>query len=283
MTADSGIEWTGLTWNPLSGCDKISPGCDLCYALRMAARLKAIGSPRYQQDGNPATSGPGFGVTLHRDLIDLPRKWRKPRMVFVNSMSDLFHAAVSVSFVAAVFRTMAATPQHTYQILTKRASRLPSVLGRVHSLLVEDGTIDNLKGVDWPLQNVWLGVSVEDRARESRIRHLTQAPAAVRFVSAEPLLEPITILPGMVDWIIVGGESGPGARPMDLEWVRGILRAHEGRTPVFVKQLGAHLARDIAVGGRTISAHGDRAGTNPKFWPDDLRVRQYPTTERQPA
>ena len=141
----SSIEWTEATWNPATGCDRMSRGCDNCYALTLAKRLKAMGQPRYQRDGDPRTSGPGFGVTIHADTLRLPFTWSKPRLVFVNSMSDLFHAKVPLSFVQEVFTVMAATPQHTYQVLTKRARRLRRLA----------------PNLDWP-PNVWMGVSVED-------------------------------------------------------------------------------------------------------------------------
>lgn len=223
MGKKTAISWTDQTWNPTTGCDKISDGCTNCYALNLAPRLKAMGAKRYQNDGNPVTSGPGFDFTMHRDLIDAPRHWRKPRMVFVNSMSDLFHARVDLGFVADVFATMAATPQHTYQVLTKRASRLPRIVDRLV----------------WPA-NLWMGVSVENEAALSRVDHLRAVPTSVRFISAEPLLGP---LPGLdldgIDWVIVGGESGRAHRPMDLDWARDIRRAcRDTDTAFFFKQVG---------------------------------------------
>lgn len=206
MAQTSGIEWTETTWNPVTGCDRISPGCDNCYALTMARRLKAAGSARYQADGDPRTSGPGFGLTIHPDLVNLPRRWVKPRTVFVNSMSDLFHAKVPAGFIADVFATMAATPQHTYQVLTKRPLRAARLAD----------------GLTWPA-NVWLGVSVESPAQTNRLDLLRRTPAAVKFVSAEPLL---AALPDLdlkeIDWLIVGGESGPGHRPIHADWVRDL-------------------------------------------------------------
>jgi protein gp37 len=203
---NTAIEWTDKTWNPTTGCDKISAGCDNCYALTMAKRLKAMGSGKYQADGHPVTSGPGFGVATHDSALGLPLTWRQPRRVFVNSMSDLFHARVPVEFIRRVFAVMTVTPQHTYQVLTKRSTRLARLA-------------DHL---DWP-GNVWMGVSVENDAQLRRVDDLRQVPAAVRFLSCEPLIGP---LPGLdvtgIDWVITGGESGPGARPCDPEWVRHI-------------------------------------------------------------
>lgn len=204
MADRSGIEWTEATWNPTTGCDRVSRGCDNCYALTLAKRLKAMGSAKYQTDGDPRTSGPGFGVAVHQDSLTIPLRWRQPRVVFVNSMSDLFHAKISTDFVEKVFDVMAATPQHTYQILTKRSLRLSRLASRL----------------PWP-PNVWIGVSVEDESQLDRVDHLRTVPAAVRFVSAEPLLGPLDRIDlSGIDWLIAGGESGVDARPMDPAWVR---------------------------------------------------------------
>lgn len=257
MTA---IEWTEKTWNPTSGCDQVSPGCDNCYALTMAKRLKGMGQAKYQNDGNPTTSGPGFGLTVHPDTLTTPYQWRKPQRVFVNSMSDLFHARVPVDFITDVWATMQGTPQHTYQILTKRPERLARVLAKVHAAL----------GLDAPLPNVWLGTSVENQKyADQRIPHLLRAPAAVRFLSCEPLLGPVKIpffeevdgctcaggAPwphephcglepgpawGELHWVIVGGESGPGARAMHPKWARDLRdQCNAAGVPYFFKQWGA--------------------------------------------
>jgi Bacteriophage protein gp37 len=249
------IEWTQRTWNPTTGCDRISPGCDNCYALTLAKRLKAMGSPKYQTDGDPRTSGPGFGVAIHRDVLDMPRRWREPRIVFVNSMSDLFHARVPLDYVQEVFSVMRETPRHTYQILTKRAARLAKVADQI----------------DWP-PNVWMGVSVEDSSQIHRIDQLRTVPAAVRFVSAEPLLGPLPNLDLTgIDWLIVGGESGPNARPTDLGWVRELIAmARNAGTAVFVKQLGSRWAQQH---------QADRKGGDWRYWPEDLRVREWPAVE----
>lgn len=234
MADRSAIEWTQATWNPTTGCDRVSSGCDNCYALTLAGRLKAMGSPKYQTDGDPRTSGPGFGVAVHPDALDVPRRWRAPRMIFVNSMSDLFHARVPLGFVRQVFAVMADTPQHTYQLLTKRAHRLRSVAGRL----------------EWPA-NLWMGVSVEDAAALDRVADLRAVPAAVKFLSCEPLLGPLTgiDLTG-IDWVIAGGESGAEARPIDLAWARSIRDAATAMdVPFFFKQWGGRTAKS---GGRTL-------------------------------
>ncbi len=197
MSGLTRIEWTDVTWNPVTGCSRTSPGCDHCYAERMAARLKAMGNPRYVN---------GFDLTLHWDKVSEPLRWRTPRRVFVNSMSDLFHPDVPPPFIASVFRTMASAHWHQFQLLTKRARRLP--------LLADD--------LPWP-PNIWLGVSVESAAYAWRADYLRQVPAAVRFLSVEPLIAPAGELDlSGIDWVIVGGESGPGARPMAADWAHDV-------------------------------------------------------------
>lgn len=214
MATISHIEWTEVTWNPVTGCDKISQGCKNCYAERMAKRLKAMGSVRYAN---------GFAVTLHNDLIDLPRKWKKSRIVFVNSMSDLFHPDVPTEFIQAVFKTMNETPQHTYQILTKRSERLLKLSKHLY----------------WS-KNIWMGVSVEDDQVMERIIDLQKVPAITRFLSLEPLIGPLDKLPlDDIHWVIVGGESGPKSRPMYDTWVNSIHRqCKKARVPFFFKQWG---------------------------------------------
>ena len=225
------IEWTDVTWNVVTGCDRTSPGCDNCYALRLARRLKAMGNPRYQADGDPRTSGPGFGVTLHPDKLEEPERWLSPRRVFVNSMSDLLHPDVPLDFIADVWATMAHCPQHTFQILTKRAQRWPMAVPR----RLDDGPD--------PVPNVWGGVSIESDRYTFRADHLRQANLAVRFLSLEPLLGPLPSLDLTgIDWVIVGGESGHGARPMDPEWVRDIRdRCLDAGVAFFFKQWGSWL------------------------------------------
>jgi len=292
------IEWTrnddgtrGETWNPTTGCDRVSAGCDHCYALTMARRLKGMGQAKYQRDGDPKTSGPGFGLMTHPDTLDLPLRWRKPRKVFVNSMSDLFHESVPTAFIGAVFDVMRQTPQHTYQILTKRHARMRS-LARAAAF-----------GEGWPLPNVWLGVSVEDQKwADIRVPALLDTPAAVRFLSCEPLLGPIRLPfieeydgctcgtgpegyygmhergcgtePGpawdRLHWVIAGGESGPGARPCELSWLRSLRnQCAEAGVPIFIKQLGRKLGLEIGAGIKG----GDWDG-----WPEDLKVREFPVS-----
>lgn len=222
MSTRSRIEWTETTWNPTTGCDRISAGCDHCYALTLAKRLKAMGSAKYQNDGDPRTSGPGFGVTTHPTALMQPMRWREPRLVFVNSMSDLFHAKVPTAFIRQVFEVMADTPQHTYQILTKRSRRLRRIASNL----------------DWP-SNVWMGVSVENADTLDRVDDLRRVWAAVRFLSCEPLIGP---LPGVdlsgIGWVIAGGESGPNARPVDPSWITGIRDACiTDNVPFFFKLL----------------------------------------------
>ncbi len=214
MATKSSIEWTEMTWNPVTGCRKLSQGCKHCYAERMAVRLKAMGAARYAD---------AFEPTLHDDLVDLPRRWRQPRVVFVNSMSDLFQEEVPLPFIQRVFATMAACPQHTFQVLTKRADRLRAVCGEL----------------PWP-DNVWMGVSVENQREIGRVAELAAVPAAVRFLSCEPLLGPLERLPlSGIHWVIVGGESGPKARPMQPRWVESIHRqCADAGVPFFFKQWG---------------------------------------------
>lgn len=214
MATNSHIEWTEMTWNPVTGCTKVSQGCKHCYAERMAKRLKAMGQERYRN---------GFGVTLQEDLVELPFQWKQPRVIFVNSMSDLFHADVPLPFIQRVFTTMEQCRQHTFQVLTKRSERLLEVSAQL----------------PWP-SNVWMGVSVENADVVERVRDLQQVPAAVRFLSIEPLIGPIEALPlDGIHWAIVGGESGPGARPMKREWVESIHRqCRAAKVPFFFKQWG---------------------------------------------
>lgn len=234
MANRTGIEWTEVTWNPTTGCDRVTPGCDHCYALTLAKRLKAMGAEKYQADGNPITSGPGFAITLHESALSQPYKWTGRRTVFVNSMSDLFHAKVPLDFVRRVFDVIRDTPQHTYQVLTKRSSRLPKIAGKL----------------DWP-PNLWMGVSVEDNEHLYRVDDLREVPAAVRFLSCEPLIGPLPDLNlDGIDWVITGGESGPGARPLDPDWVREIRdNCASHSVPFFHKQWGGRTPK---AGGRAL-------------------------------
>ncbi len=229
MGDHSKIEWTEATWNPVTGCTKISPGCAHCYAERLSIRLKAMGVHRYRN---------GFRVTTHPDVLSTPLRWRDARLVFVNSMSDLFHEQVPDEYIAQVFRVMEEAKQHTFQVLTKRSRRLAGLAPRL----------------PWP-QNVWMGVSIESPRYLLRLHDLLSVPAAVRFLSLEPLLSPIPGLPLKgIDWVIVGGESGPGCRPMRAEWVREI-RDHclAAGVPFFFKQWGGRRKSQTGrrLGGRT--------------------------------
>jgi protein gp37 len=270
--ADTSIEWATKVWNPTTGCDRVSAGCDHCYALTMARRLKGMGSAKYQNDGDPRTSGPGFGLTVHPDTLTVPLRWRQPERVFVNSMSDLFHARVPVPFLAQVFAVMARTPQHTYQVLTKRPERLRAIVGADGRRLIAAATEADALALEqrWPLPNVHLGTSIELDRYTRRADDLRRADAVVRFLSLEPLLGP---LPSLrlhgISWCIIGGESGPGARPLDLGWVRDLIaRCLDAGTAVFVKQLGTVWARE--------HGSGSRKGGDWDSWPPDLRIREYP-------
>lgn len=214
MGQKSAIEWTEATWNPLTGCDKISPGCANCYAERMSLRLKLMGQKNYRN---------GFDLTLHEHALELPLKWKTPQRIFVNSMSDLFHKDVPAEFIQKVFATMRAASWHRFQILTKRSDRLAELS----------------PSIDWP-SNVWQGVSVESDDYTFRVDHLRSTGAAVRFLSIEPLLGPIPKLDlTNIHWVIVGGESGPGARPMREEWVLEIRdQCQSANVPFFFKQWG---------------------------------------------
>ena len=311
------IEWThvpgfkGETWNPVSGCTRISPGCANCYARTMARRLKAMGQPGYQLDGD----GPGFGVTVHPDKLAEPLTWKKPRAVFVNSMSDLFHDEIPATFIADVFDVMRRTPQHIYMVLTKRPEEARDWFEKWRPAFTRFTTST------WPLPNVWMGVSIENSRHTWRADVLREIPAAVRFISAEPLLGSLFTIQcrdcggtGMlhtrtganewepeqcqrchgrqpldltgIDWVIVGGESGHGARPMQLDWAREIVDAcldHctdrcecsdvpadyqcEHRPAVFVKQLGSVLARELGAQAK---------GGDWDDLPSDIRIREFP-------
>ena len=231
MANKSNIEWTEMTWNPVTGCTKVSQGCKHCYAERMAKRLTAMGAERYRN---------GFSVTLHPDLVDIPRGWRLPRVVFVNSMSDLFHDDIPLAYIQRVFATMRDCPRHTFQVLTKRSERLAELAPHL----------------PWP-ENVWMGVSVEDARVLHRVADLQSVQAKVRFLSLEPLIGPLESLPlDGIHWVIVGGESGPQARPMRKEWVKDILRqCRTAKVPFFFKQWGG-IRKDLTgreLNGRTYS------------------------------
>jgi protein gp37 len=301
----TGIEWTDATWNPTTGCDRVSPGCDNCYALTMARRLKGMGSPKYQRDGDPRTSGPGFGVAVHDAAMLEPLRWRTPRKVFVNSMSDVGHARVPRIVLARIWAVMALSGRHQFQVLSKRPQRLAAALGspvfrqavsrEVTELIcsrfwqrwqldlgglrlagdsglgngwtVTPRPSGNLWSPPWPLPHVWVGTSIETDDYVGRADELRSSPAAVRFLSLEPLLGPLPSLDlTQIDWVIIGGESGPGARPMDLVWAQRLVdQCRAAGVAVFVKQLGSHYGRDH----HNIGA-----------FPAGLRVRDYPATTR---
>src|ERR1700677_381502 len=305
----TGISWTEETWNPTTGCDKVSPGCGLprfdgddtggCYALAMAKRLKAMGQAKYQKDGDPRTSGPGFGLTVHPDALTLPLRWRKPRRIFVNSMSDLGHARVPAEFQAQVWAVMAMAQQHTFQVLTKRPERLRRLLqdacrcgeghapgvhfrsamdwaGTPHSPVYVPGVVggDVYHHRQWPPPNVWVGTSIELDEYCRRADDLRATPVAVRFLSLEPLLGPLPSLDLTgIDWAIIGGESGPGARPMDLEWAADLIgRCRDAGTAVFVKQMGSCWARERG---------GQSHGADWSLWPEEFRIREMPRVAEQ--
>jgi protein gp37 len=306
MADRSTIEWTESTWNPTTGCDRISPGCDNCYALTLAKRLKAMGSGKYQVDGDPQTSGPGFGVTVHEQAMLEPLRWRTPRKVFVNSMSDVGHARIPRSALARIWAVMALTARHQFQVLTKRPRRLAAILADPafeqavakqateligsrpwqrwqvdlggQRLAGDSGLGDGwtitgswdrrgqrLWISPWPLPNVWLGTSIESDGYTSRADELRRAPAAVRFLSLEPLLGPLLSLDLTgIDWVIVGGESGPNARPVDPNWVRAIRdQCIDASVPLFFKQWGGRTpkAGGRTLDGRTWDQYPARAGT----------------------
>lgn len=215
MACTSRIEWTQTTWNPVTGCTKISPGCKFCYAERFAERFRGVSGHPYEQ---------GFDLKLHPGRLDQPLSWRKPRVVFVNSMSDLFHEGIPADFVRRVFEVMRQARHHTFQVLTKRPENL--------TRFVQDH-LDKIP------ENVWLGVSVETQQYAWRIDYLRQVPSRLRFLSCEPLLGPLNLDLTGIHWVIVGGESGPGARPMRVKWARHILRQCKNQNvPFFFKQWG---------------------------------------------
>lgn len=336
MASNSHIEWTDASWNCLAGCEAVSPGCAHCYASTMTRRLEAMG----QKDYAGLTTAKHFNGTVRclPDKLDIPLRWRKPRMVFVNSMSDLFHEDVPDEFIDQVFAVMALCPQHTFQVLTKRAERMAAFLGRIETRIdavasailgrirpaaIPYGTaVGDAVGEYYnrrpamPLPNVWLGISCEEQQRaDERIPWLLRTPAAVRFISAEPLLGPVdllgvdtvasksmgedsTLFPAdKIGWVICGGESGAGARPCDVSWIRSIVQqCREAEVAIFVKQLGSNPFDPSLPEARcrcpqwTESCESedhprgfleliDRKGGDPAEWSEDLRVRQFPVQE----
>lgn len=334
---ESKIEWTDATWNPVRGCSRISPGCVNCYAERMAARFS---KPGMWAEGlaKMTPSGPRWTgkLSLVEEKLEDPIRWKEPKRIFVNSTSDLFHELIEEWWIDEVFGVMAACSWHTFQVLTKRPERMqaymadPTTMERVSAVMA--GIIDEhvdpcnrkkgdmratapslgFEGDGWPLKNVWLGTSVEDQgSAEARIPLLWQTPAAVRFLSCEPLLQRLELRRHLwngdkaLDWVIVGGESGPGARPCRANWVRAIVtHCSTAGIPVFVKQLGAHVIDQNDAGfdgherdnwpdgtetdrwdldpsrqyqgadARILLTHAK--GGNMEEWPLDLRVREFP-------
>lgn len=317
---DGGISWTDETWNPIRGCSRVSEGCRNCYAEKVAGRFSGPGLA-YEglvTIGEKGSRWNGTVLLVHEHLGD-PLRWKRPRRVFVNSMSDLFHESLPFETIAAVFGVMAAAPQHTFQVLTKRPARMREWFQWVEAKVIDGGDaevrlcigaadrlIDRSKHVaypSWPLPNVWLGVSVEDQATANeRIPLLLECPAAVRWVSYEPALGPVDF-EGLslddgsglsafrtgdlddedgLDWIVVGGESGPGARPFDLAWARSVIsQCSEAGIPCFVKQLGARplTQHPMEPGALLVVSLADRKGGDTSEWSEDLCVRQWPTTE----
>jgi protein gp37 len=341
--ADTTIEWCDRVWNPVTGCTKVSPGCAHCYAEGIADRFWSTQYPPVETfptsffpDGRRPRAF--TDVMTHATRLDQPLRWKKPARIFVNSMSDLFHDDVPDDFIDQAFAVMALAPQHTFQVLTKRAERMRAYIQsraektsfhvRLHAILTNARNEGSTPQHSWPLPNVWLGVSVENQlVADERIPVLLHTPAAVRFISAEPLLGPVNLTRiehvgpgatgtcfldvmkgqgcsiggvwpyGRLDWVIVGGESGPQARPCDICWVRAIvIRCQAAHVPVFVKQLGSD-PRDAAaerddmcaretwpegwmptIGGRRVWRPdlSSRKGGDPSEWPEDLRVREFP-------
>ena len=244
MATKSSIEWTEATWNPVTGCTKISPGCKHCYAERMSLRLQAMGQRNYAN---------GFDLTLHERMLEKPLSWKKPQLIFVNSMSDLFHDEVPMDFILKVFKVMRRASWHQFQVLTKRSQRLLELNSQI----------------DWP-DNVWMGVSVENQDYTFRIDHLRKTDAVTKFLSLEPLLGPLSGLNlNGINWVIVGGESGPGARPMLEDWVSQIRdQCDVASVPLFVKQMGGSWAQ--------VNKAKSKKGGNMSEWRTDLRIRDYP-------
>lgn len=283
------ISWTDLSWNPVRGCSRVSEGCRNCYAERMAARFAGPDEP-FTMFARRTPSGPrwtGKVELVEKHLAD-PLKWRKPRKIFVNSMSDLFHEALPDEAIDRVFAVMVLCRQHTFQVLTKRPERMREYCSALHTANNDERQQRIGQRYTWPLPNVWLGVSVEDQpTADERILWLLKTPAAVRFVSYEPALGPVGLanhfphVHGMRNdkfWIIVGGESGPGARPFDIQWARNtVAQCKAAGVACFVKQLGTHpYPGSLGSGRMPEMALKDRKGGDWNEWPEDLRVREFP-------
>lgn len=323
----SKIQWTDVTWNPVTGCTKVSAGCKNCYAERDWGRVYGAGAPESMRAKYGVRK---FGdVMCHHDRLDQPLRWQKPRRVFVNSMSDLFHEDVPESYIDKVFGIMAMSRRHTFQVLTKRPERMRDylltpdrqmIINNAGNSITEPPDNDYALGAGWPIENVWLGVSCEDqKAADERVPVLLDTPAALRFVSAEPLIGAIDLEAFLscydehgepsgprcnedgsdeLSWVIVGGESGPGARPCDVEWIRSIVgQCRDAGVACFVKQLGAEPGirhddgkhstlytrscgfwpeGDYGNQHSWIIVMNDRKGGKPHEWPVELRVREWP-------
>lgn len=305
MGDKSSIQWTEATWNPLVGCSRVSEGCRHCYAERQAFRAAAMGIPQYEGLTKKVGSEIRWtgNVRLVESALELPLRWKRPRRIFVNSMSDLFHEKAKSEWIAAIFAVMLLAGQHTYQILTKRPMRMrnwmqwlmhqPDQAGVLLDALADlglDAKVGRAALCPWPKPHIWLGVSVEDQATaDERIPLLLQTPAAVRWVSYEPALGPVSFfgpdsptwnLDNGLDWIVIGGESGPGARPFDLHWARQVVaQGRAAGVPVFVKQIGSKPMTDHRTrpaGESWVLVPKDRKGGDMSEWPEDLRVREYP-------
>lgn len=325
MSDNSSIEWTDASWSPITGCTRVSPGCDHCYSAALSKRLAAMGQKKYQ--GIVGKGHFNGVVKTWYDELSKPLNWKKPKMIFVNSMSDTFHKDVPFEFIDQIFLTIERTPWHTYQILTKRPDRMAEYTTRhVRELYDNALTMAQLAHV-WPLPNVWLGTSVEDQQRaDERIPWLLKCPASVRFLSCEPLLSAVDLQslpdplnePGWkfdclrpyrwrecrpsgfvddptwndgrprIDWVIVGGESGHGARPCNINWIRSISQqCAAAGVACFVKQLGSRPLAHASMTSPKFTEGGpntipwritDRKGGDINEFPDDLKVRQFPTT-----
>ena len=253
MADQSPIEWTDATWNPITGCTKVSAGCDNCYAERLALRLRKMGSRRYRN---------GFSLTLHPEALEVPLHWREPRRVFVNSMSDLFHGGVPMEFIDRVFDVMERAHWHQFQVLTKRPGRMAAYLNGSTTVGGELKSVARYPGRHVP-SNVWLGTSVEDSRVVGRVEHLRRIPAPVRFLSCEPLIGPLPALNlSGIDWVIVGGESGPNHRPIQEDWVRSIRQScRQQRVAFFFKQWGGAMSKS---GGRQLDGRTYDAMPGPR-------------------
>lgn len=288
---DTSIQWTDKTWNPVRGCSRVSAGCENCYAERQAARFSGAGQP-YEGLIRIGKQGPRWtgSVRFVREHLEDPVRWRKPRRIFVNSMSDLFHESLSDHDIANVFCAMEGASRHTFQILTKRAQRMREWVTEWARKI--DYADDSGRGYRGRYSHVWLGVSAEDQQRaDERLPELIQAPAAVRFVSYEPALGAVDFsryLSGGLDWVIVGGESGPGARPFSIEWALDVRQqCFDAGVPFFLKQLG-RVPRLCGIPVRYVEDGGDGEGGwvqgtlkdshggNWDEWPQSMRVREFP-------